>query len=307
MVLFAAACAEECVDQFDCTKIPSKNPLVCEDGRCVVRTSLPAFPNFGPLPMDAGPPDAGRSDAGPQPDSGAESVPIRSTALSGRFSGGQMVPPLVTAGSGMVTAALEVEDGGTFRLTYALSVSNLESQALTLMFGATAGRNGNDVLSLSDAGLSGALPLSRMRAEAVVRFRSALIVTGASQGSPSVRAQLVPRGAFTGFTQFARALDGQYGGGGHIILASPDGGMIPTLGTFDFDWRESGRVASASVNQGPGSSLIDLPLNSTRTGSSGEFSPLALVLMLRDAGIFVTGTGFDGGEVFRGDLSLSLR
>lgn len=87
-----------------------------------------------------------------------------------------------------------------------------------------------------------------------------------------------------------------------------DGGFIPVTGSYELNWTESGAVASASVSQGgTGTPILQLPLNSTATGSAGTFDPLTLLFMLRDAGVYVTGSSADGGEVFRGDLSLSLR
>lgn len=297
-------CSEECVDQFDCLKISSKSTLTCDNGRCVVKSTLPTFPSLGPA--DAGRPDAGtiNSDGGVQP---ARVIPGDYTA---RLSGGQLVPPVTTTASGQATATLAQNDAGA-SLSWSMTFTNLVPTNAVLMIGAPAGRSVFNFIPLNDGGItspfSGTVSLSRAQAEAVSAFRTSLVLTSAGQPLGELRGQVVPKGSLIGFTQFVRTSNGQYGGGGQVVLET-DGGFIPVAGSFEFNWTESGPVASASVSQGgTGAAILPLPINATGTGSVGTFEPLTLLLMLRDAGVYVTGSSADAGEVFRGDLSLSLR
>ncbi|MCA3013004.1 MAG: hypothetical protein INH41_11485, partial [Myxococcaceae bacterium] len=153
---------------------------------------------------------------------------------------------------------------------------------------------------------AGNLTLSPAQAAAVSTNRASLVIGTAERPAGALKGQLAPRGALVGFTQLVRASNGQYGGGGQLVLEFS--GMFPTAGTYDFEWPESGRVGAAVLSQGPSSPpLLTLALSEGRTRAVGAFEPLPLLLMLRDGGLFVTGTGADGGLVFSGDLSLSLR
>lgn len=303
-VLAVSGCNEECVDQFDCAKLASKSALTCEDGRCVVKTVLPTLPSFV---TDAGrpPTDGGSMVSG----DGGVSQRIIPGEYQARLSGGQLVPPVGTMATGAATAILTLDDAGVSTLSWTMTFAGLTPTNAVLMVGAPAGRSVFNLALLSDGGVSspfsGAIPLSRAQAQAVSAFRSSFLLTSAARPTGELRGQLIPKGALIGFTQFVKASDGGYGGGGQLVLET-DGGFIPVAGAFDFDWTESGPVASASVNQG-GPAIIQLPLNATRTGAAGSFEPFALLVMLRDAGVVVTGTDADGGVVFRGDLGLSLR
>ncbi|MBL8918507.1 MAG: CHRD domain-containing protein [Myxococcaceae bacterium] len=302
-LLALPGCNEECVDQFDCAKLVSKSALTCEDGRCVVKTMLPTFPSF---PTDAGRP---ATDGGAQANDGGLPARIVPGEYQARLSGGQLVPPVSTMATGSATAVLTVDDAGVSTLGWTITFTGLTPTNAVLMVGAPAGRSLFNVLLLSDGGVSspfsGAVPLTRPQAQAVSAFRSSFVLTSATRPAGELRGQLIPKGAFIGFTQFMKASDGGYGGGGQLVLET-DGGFIPVSGAFDFDWTESGAVASASVNQG-GPPIIQLPLNAARTGAAGSFEPFALLVMLRDAGVVVSGDDDDGGLVFQGDLGLSLR
>lgn len=299
-----AGCSEECVDQFDCVKIASKSTLTCEDGRCVVKAVVPMLPSFV---MDAGRPGDGGSTVGG--DGGVPQGRVVPGEYQARLSGGQLVPPVSTMASGNATVTLSVDDAGVATLGWALTFSGLTPTNAVLMVGAPAGRSLFNVVLLSDGGVTspftGSVSLSRTQAQAVSAFRTSFVLTTATRPTGELRGQIVPKGAFVGFTQFVKASDGGYGGGGQLVLET-DGGFLPVTGAFDFDWTESGPVASASVNQG-GPPIFQLPLNASRTGSAGSFDPFALLLMLRDAGVVVSGADADGGVVFRGDLGLSLR
>ncbi len=304
--LSVLGCSEECVDQFDCLKISSKSTLTCDDGRCVVKSTLPTFPSFGP--MDAG--RGGGAGGGTSGDGGVQPRRVIPGDYTARLSGGQIVPPVTTMASGQATVRLSQDDAGT-SLSWSMTFTNLVPTAAVLMVGAPAGRSVFNFVVLNDGGITspfaGSVPLSRAQAEAVSAFGTSLLLTSAAQRAGEIRGQIVPRGSIIGFTQFVRRSTGQYGGGGQLVLET-DGGFIPVAGSFEFDWTESGPVASASVSQGgTGDPIVPLPLNATGTGSAGTFDPLSLLLMVRDAGVYVTGNSADGGEVFRGDLSLSLR
>lgn len=297
-------CNEECVDQFDCAKVASKSPLTCDDGRCVVKTMLPMFPSFGG--MDAGRRDAGVDGGGS--DGGQPELPLRQGEYTARLSGGQLVPPRSTMMSGTVQASLVADDAGVLTFTWSAMVMNGTATGASLVFGAPAGRTGASSLVVFDGGasLGGTLTLSREQAAAVSTNRAALVVATADQPTGAVKGQLVPRGAVAGFTQLVRASNGQYGGGGQLVLEFT--GMFPTAGSYDFEWPESGRVTSAALVQGGTNQvLLPLELGMSRTGAAGTFEPLPVLLMIRDGGLFVTGSLADGGEAFRGDLSLSLR
>lgn len=304
VALSMLGCAEECVDQFDCLKISSKSTLTCDDGRCVVKSTLPTFPSFGPM-------DAGRSDAGsPTGDGGVQPARVIPGDYVARLSGGQNVPAVTTMASGQATARLSQDDAGA-SLSWSMAFTNLVPTAAVLMVGAPAGRSVFNFVVLNDGGITspftGSVALSRSQAEAVSAFGTSFVLTSATQRTGELRGQIVPRGSIIGFTQFVRKSNGQYGGGGQLVLET-DGGFIPVAGSFEFNWTESGPVVSASVSQGgTGDPIVPLPLNATGTGSAGTFDPLSLLLMVRDAGVYVTGNSADGGEVFRGDLSLSLR
>lgn len=293
--LLAISCTEECVDQFDCLKVSTKQTLTCDDGRCVVKTALPSF--MLPTPRDSGtvtPSDGGLPTA--------RLVPGEYT---GRLSGAQLVPPVTTTGAGTVTATLGLSDAGA-SLSWSINVTNLTPTNVALMVGAPAGRQTTTFLRLNDGGVplpfSGTMPLSSATAQAISGAQASIIVTTAARPFGELRGQLIPKGAILGTSQFIRSRDGQYGGGGQLLLET-DGGFLPVAGSFQFDWSESGPVANAAVSQ-LGSALLPMPLNAAKTGSSGTFEPLALLVMLKDAGIAVVGTDSDGGEVFRGDLSL---
>lgn len=308
LLIGLSGCPEECVDQFDCLRVPSKLPLTCDDGRCVVKTSLPMIPSF--VIPDAGRPDAG-AGGGASGDGGLPVGRLLPGEYTARLSGGQLVPPVTTTASGQATATLLVDDAGLSTLSFSVTLQNVTPTNVVLMTGAPAGRTVFSFLPL-DGGVAspfaGATRLSRAQAEAVSAYRAAFLVTSVGRPMGELRGQLVPRGAFVGFTQFVRSDTGGYGGGGQLVLETLDGGFIPQLGSFDFDWTESGPVASAVITQGGGGPpIVTLPLNATATGSVGSFDPLALLFNLRDAGIAVVGTGLDGGERFRGDLGLSLR
>ncbi|MBM4778446.1 MAG: CHRD domain-containing protein [Archangiaceae bacterium] len=305
LVLVVTGCNEECVDQFDCVKIASKSPLTCEDGRCVVKTTLPMIPSFAV-------PDAGRTDGGAPVtgDGGIQPGRVVNGDYQARLSGGQLVPPVTTMASGNATATLSTDDAGVSTLAYSMTFMNVAPTNAVLMFGAPAGRSVFNIVPLNDGGVTspfaGSVRLSRSQAEAVSAFRSSIVLTSATQPLGELRGQIIPRGAFIGFTQFTKT-GGGYGGGGQLVL-EVDGGFIPVAGSYELNWAESGAVASASVSQGgTGAPILQLPLNATATGSAGTFDPLTLLFMLRDAGVYVTGSSADGGEVFRGDLSLSLR
>ncbi|MDX2009527.1 MAG: CHRD domain-containing protein [Myxococcaceae bacterium] len=303
MVVGLWGCNEECVDAFDCAKVPSRVPLTCDDGRCVAKTTLPMFPSFGGM-------DAGRRDGGVDggaSDGGAPEVALRPGEYTARLSGGQLVPPVATSAAGSAQATLVVDDAGVATLSWSAMVMNATPVGATLLFDAPAGRSGAGPLVVSDGGsLSGTLALTRAQAAAVSTNRASLVIATTERPAGGLKGQLAPRGALVGFTQLVRAANGQYGGGGQLVLEFM--GMFPTAGGYDFEWPESGRVTSAALVQGAGSTpLLALELNGSRTGASGTFEPLPLLLMIRDGGLFVTGTGADGGEVFRGDLSLSLR
>lgn len=302
--LLLAGCTEECVDQFDCLKIASKSALTCDDGRCVVKTRLPTLPSFGV-------PDGGRpaSDAGASGDGGVRPASIIPGEYVARLSGGQLVPPVATAASGAATVTLTRDDAGVSTLAWAMTFTGIAPTNAALLVGAPAGRSTTSFLRISDGGVTspftGSLPLSSTQAEAVSAFRASFVLTSATNPFGELRGQIVPKGSIIGFTQFARAADGQYGGGGHLVMET-DGGFLPLIGHYDFAWPESGQVGSASITQG-GAPLLPLGVGASGTSATGTFEPLTLLLQLRDAGIFVTGAGADGGEVFRGDLGLSLR
>lgn len=285
--LIFVGCTEECVDQFDCRKVQSKSPLTCEDGRCVVKTTLPMLPTFTQ-------PDAGRPDGGTPVATDGGRPELVPGAFTARLSGGQLIPPHATTATGTLTAALELTDAGPM-FSWALSVTNTVPAALALGFGAQAGRIPTSTLPLT--GDAGVVALTRAQAEQIAAMRASIIAT------PDLRGQIVPRGAFVGFTQLTSS-DGGYGGGGQIVFLT-DGGFIPTAGLYDFDWSEAGPVQFAAALQGSAPLLI---LSRTGgLGATGTFSPLSLLTGLTDAGIVVYGFGADGGTVFRGDLSLSLR
>jgi hypothetical protein len=297
--LAALSCSEECTDQFDCLKVASKSTLTCDDGRCVVKSTFPAFPSLGPT-------DAGRGDGGLGGDGGVQPGRVIPGNYVARLTGGQLVPPVTTTANGQLTATLVQSDAGT-SLSWAITYANLVPTNAVLVIGAPAGRNGSTFIPLSDGGItspfSGTLPLSRTQAIEISAFRTSVVLTSATQPLGELRGQLVPRGSLIGFSQFVRASDGRYGGGGQLVVET-SGGFIPVAGSFEFNWAESGPVTSASVNQSSEAALLPLPLSATGTSSSGSFEALTLLMKLRDAGISVTGLASDGGEVFRGDLSL---
>lgn len=306
LILVLCGCNEECVDQFDCVKIASKSQLTCDDGRCVVKTMLPTLPSFV---TDAGRPssDGGSGVVG---DGGLPTGRVIPGEYQARLSGGQLVPPITTMASGQATVTLATDDAGVSTLSWMLTFANVSPTNAVLMVGAPAGRSVFNIVPLGDGGIaspfSGSRTLSRVQAEAVSSFRASFVLTSATQPFGELRGQIIPKGGFIGFTQFVKT-GGGYGGGGQLVLQT-DGGFIPSAGSFDFDWTESGGVANASINQGgTGAPILQLPLNAMATGSAGSFDPLALLLMLRDAGVYVTGSHADGGEAFRGDLGLSLR
>lgn len=295
LALTSLGCSEECVDQFDCLKVSSKQTLTCQDGRCVVKMSLPSF-SLPTTPRDAG--TVVTSDGGLP---SARVVPGEYTA---RLTGAQLIPPVTSAATGTVSATLTASDAGA-AISWSINVSNLTPVNVALMVGAPAGRQTTTFLRLNDGGVplpftgSAAVPLSL--AEAISTSQTAIIVTSAAKPFGEVRGQLVPKGSILGTSQFTRR-DGQYGGGGQLLLET-DGGFLPVAGSFQFDWSESGAVEGAAITQ-LGATLLSLPLNVTKTGAAGTFEPLALLVMLRDAGISVVGSAADGGEVFRGELSL---
>lgn len=296
ILLALGGCNEECVDQFDCLKVGSKSTLTCEDGRCVVKTVLPTIS----LPMPTRDAGVSVSDGGLPP---ARLVPGEYVA---RLSGNQQVPPVGTTATGTATFVLRATDAGT-SLTYSLT-TDAAPVNVALMLGTPAGRQSTSFLRLNDGGVTlpftGALELTQGQALAISRSQAAIIVTSAARPFGEIRGQIVPKGAALGFTQLVRSSDRQYGGGGQLILET-DGGFIPIVGSYFFDWTESGPVAAAALTQsGSGSALLPLPLNATRTGSAGSFDPLSLLLMVRDAGVIMIGTHADGGEAFRGDLTL---
>lgn len=305
LALSLLGCNEECVDQFDCLKVASKTTLTCDDGRCVVKATLPTLPSFVT-------PDAGRADGGVVAgDGGTRPGRVIPGDYAARLSGGQLVPPVTTMASGAATVRLDQDDAGQTSLSWSLSYTNLAPTNAVLMVGAPAGRSVLNLVVLNDGGIAnpfvGTVALTRAQAEAVSAFQTSFVLTSAAQRTGELRGQIVPRGALIGFTQLVRSGSGGYGGGGHLVLES-DGGFIPVAGSFELSWPESGPVASAAVSQGgTGAPILQLPLNASATGSAGTFEPLALLLTLSDAGVFVTGRSADGGEVFRGDLSLSLR
>lgn len=307
VVVGLLGCNEECVDAFDCAKVSSKIPLTCDDGRCVAKTTLPMFPSF--TGMDAGRRDGG-VDAGTL-DGGQPVLPLRPGDYTARLSGGQLVPPLTTTAAGSAQATLAVDDAGVATLAWSATVMNATPISATLRFDAPAGRIGTGSLVVSDGGsLSGTVVLSRQQAAAVSTNRAALVIATTDAPTGGLQGQLAPRGAVVGFTQLVRTSTGQYGGGGQVVieLTGTPPNVFPTAGAYDFEWPESGRVVSAALVQGAASTpLLSLELEASRTRASGTFEPLPLLLMIRDGGLFVTGTGVDGGEIFRGDLSLSLR
>lgn len=302
LLLGLTACNEECVDQFDCLRLGSKTLLTCDDGRCVVKMTAPTF-NL-PMPVrDAGTP--------PVTDGGAPTPRLVPGDYTARISGSQQVPPVMTMGSGTATVTLRASDAGTYSIAYSVSVTGVQPVNVALMLGAPAGRQSMTFLRLNDGGvpvpLVGTLDLSRTQAEAISGAQSAIIVTSATRPFGELRGQVIPRGAILGFTQLVRSRDGQYGGGGQLVLET-DGGFIPTAGSFLLDWTESGPVANAAVTRGgTNTPILSLPLNAARTGAEGTFDPFSLLLMLGDAGVSIVGSQADGGETFRGDLSLSLR
>ncbi len=293
--LSAISCTEECVDQFDCLKVSTKQTLTCDDGRCVVKSSLPSF--MLPTPRDAG-------TVTPS-DGGLPTARILPGDYTARLSGAQLIPPVTTMGTGTVAATLAVSDAGA-SLSWTINVTTLTPANVALMVGAPAGRQTTTFLRLNDGGVplpfTGTIPVSSATAQAISGAQASIIVTTAAKPFGELRGQLVPKGAILGTSQFVRSRDGQYGGGGQLLLET-DGGFIPVAGSFQFDWSESGAVANAAVSQ-LGTPLLPLPLDAAKTGSAGTFEPLALLVMLRDAGLVVVGTDQDGGEVFRGDLSL---
>lgn len=299
LALFIASltgCPEECVDQFDCLKIESKLPLACDDGRCVVKTTLPMIPSFV---VDSGV----RTDAG-SPVDGGES--LRLGQYDARLSGGQLVPPLSTAASGSGGAVLRRTDAGTLQLLWSIFPTGTTVTSTSLGLAASAGRVPAQVVPLADGGAAiGSVALSEAQGLQLSSLRGSLILGSTTNPSGEVRGQLVPRGAFVGFTQFVQRRDGGgYGGGGQLVIET-DGGLIPLAASYDFDWSESGPVAFAAVTQGAAPLLV-LALNSTQTGAQAAFNPLVLA-SLRDAGVLVVGVGGDGGVIFTGDLALSFR
>jgi hypothetical protein len=303
VVVGLLGCNEECVDEFDCVKVSGRVALTCDDGRCVAKTTLPMIPSF--TGMDAGRRDGG-VDGGPG-DGGAPSLPLRPGDYAARLSGGQLVPPLTTTAAGSAQATLLVDDAGVVTLAWSATVMNATAISASLSFDAPAGRAGVSEVRVWDGGtLAGSVTLTRAQAAAVSTNRASLVIGTSENPAGGLKGQLAPRGALVGFTQLVRASTGQYGGGGQLVLEFS--GMFPTAGSYDFEWPESGRVTSAALVQGAANTpLLPLELNASRTGAAGTFEPLPLLLMIRDGGLFVTGTGVDGGEIFRGDLSLSLR
>jgi hypothetical protein len=201
MLLGLAACNEECVDQFDCLKLGSKSFLTCEDGRCVVKTTVPTFS----LPMPA-------RDAGtPVSDGGAPAPRVIPGDYVARISGSQQVPVVLTTGSGTATVTLRASDAGTYSIAYSVSVTGVQPVNVALMLGAPAGRQSTTFLRLNDGGvpapLVGTLELSRGQAETLSGAQSAIIVTSAARPFGELRGQVIPRGAFLGFTQLVRSRD----------------------------------------------------------------------------------------------------
>ncbi len=307
------SCSEECVDQFDCVKVNSKQTLTCADGRCVVKTTLPTLPSFG-----GGGPDAGR-DAGTSPDGGAPDGPVVPGVYVARLTGGQLVPAVQTQASGAGQFTLSVTDAGT-SLAWAISVTGVAPTGAALMLGAVSARNTQTLAVLTDGGVTspiiGSAPITRAQAQAISAYRAALIVSSAANPGGELRGQLLAPGLLAAPIVFTRVSNGQFGGGGHFLLQfPPDAGAggfaLPTAGSYDLDWTESGRVVEATVNRGPveagGATLLTLSLTPSRTGALGSFEPLALLLGLSDAGVSVSGRGADGGVAFTGAFNLSLR
>lgn len=200
MALTLAGCQRECIDRFDCLQAQrTKQPVTCDQGRCVVAVALPQFPDAGLVFV-------------------AQPSAVQAT--------GSPLGPVV--GTANVTMSLSpAPDAGYVAQTHvAFSLVDSGVPTVTLLLGSLVLQPLGERLVLETEAASPAqsvVHLTTQRASAVREGRAAVVLE--VKGRVVLRGQLVPQG----HGLFLAPLFGAAGRGA-IQFSGPTAGGLPVLG-----------------------------------------------------------------------------